>query len=788
MNFAEKKRSVPPVLAMLNERTIRSTRVRAGGIRLRRDGPVRPPWETLSPMSIARRAAALAGSANTRLEALTQRTLGSVRFLMVASGAAFIVVVNALIGYGIWQHHDRALDTARRGTEALARTLEVDTVQAIFGADQLFADIRYVLGFHPDAGTRASPKVHEYLRSRRDAFPQIVDIVVVGADGRILHHSADTNPPPVELTDRGYFRAHAQRFDAGLYIGGPVGSRVFPGTTVIPLSRRLDNPDGSFAGVLVVMVDPHHLDSRFANLRNGLRGTATLVLGDGATLVHQPDEQALLKRSIADWPELAAAIAAAREGTLVLKTPDRSGERLVSFRRVHDYPFVIVTTVPLDDALADWQRDTAAWTFIGVAMTSAIAMLTWFIAGQHRRREQDQEKLAQASRRIRGILESMVDAVVTVDARGRIETFNPAAEGMFGYTEAEAVGKSVGILIPEGFRHDHDGWMSNYHAGQTSRVIGSDREVLALRRDGSTFPMNLALSELVLDDAQEAAGRGRVFVGVIRDITLRKQRETELLAAKSQAEMANRAKSEFLANMSHELRTPLNAIIGFSEILDSEFFGELNERQKACTKDIHDSGKHLLDIVNAVLDMSKIEAGRYELNEEPLDPREAVAQCLMMVRDRAQDAGLTLDNALSEALPVVVADRRAFKQVLLNLLSNAVKFTPQGGSITIGGGVREDGSLFLSVADTGIGIAPEFMAHLFEPFRQADNSASRRYEGTGLGLSISKNFMELHGGTLTCTSQPGVGTTMTLTLPASRVRKPTPTPAPTQGSVAEAAA
>ena len=242
--------------------------------------------------------------------------------------------------------------------------------------------------------------------------------------------------------------------------------------------------------------------------------------------------------------------------------------------------------------------------------------------------------------------------------------------------------------------------------------------------------------------------------------------------------MANRAKSEFLANMSHELRTPLNAIIGFSEILDSEFFGQLNDRQKACAKDIHDSGKHLLDIVNAVLDMSKIEAGRYELNEEPLDPYEAVAQCLMMVRDRASDAGVELVNALPDAqrLPMVNVDRRAFRQVVLNLLSNAVKFTPRGGSITLSGRIREDGGLSVSVADTGIGIAPEFMAHLFEPFRQADTSSSRRYEGTGLGLSISKNFMELHGGTLTCRSTAGTGTTMTLRLPASRVIKPAPSP------------
>ncbi|WP_431862397.1 ATP-binding protein [Azospirillum sp.] len=710
----------------------------------------------------------LAERISRRLDA----ALGSVRFLMVASGAAFIAVVGGLIGYGIWQHYHEALDSVRSNARHLVRTLESDAVQRIFGVDQLFADVQYVLGIHPEAGTPASRGVHDYLRGRRDAFPQIAALVVVGADGRIRHHSDEREPPLVDLSDRPYFAVHRDRADIGLYVGPPMASRVIPGKPVIPLSRRMSGPDGGFAGVLVILVDPAYLDGSFAELRSGLRGTATLALQDGTVLAHQPATETLFAAGLAGWPALGEAVRAPggeSEGTLVLTAPD-GGERLVSFRRVHDHPLTVIATVRLDDALADWRRDSAAWAFIGVSMAGAIALLTWFVVGQHRRREQDQEKLAQASRRIRGILESMVDAVVTIDSRGRIETFNPAAEQLFGYREAEVVGESINILIPEGFRRDHGRWMRAYKPGEASRIIGADREVLAMRRGGSTFPMNLAVSELVLHDDADRE-RGRVFVGVIRDITLRKQKEAELLAAKSQAEMANRAKSEFLANMSHELRTPLNAIIGFSEILDSEFFGQLNDRQKACAKDIHDSGKHLLDIVNAVLDMSKIEAGRYELVEEPLDPFEAVAQCVMMVRDRAVGAGVTLTNRMSEAsrLPLVTVDRRAFKQVVLNLLSNAVKFTPESGSVTLSGGIAEDGSLAIAVADTGIGIAPEFMAHLFEPFRQADNSASRRYEGTGLGLSISKNFMELHGGDLTCESTVGAGTTMTLRLPAGRI-------------------
>ncbi len=443
------------------------------------------------------------------------------------------------------------------------------------------------------------------------------------------------------------------------------------------------------------------------------------------------------------------------EATIRAATPD-GPDSLISVRRMQGYPFIVVATLPSADALADWRRDTAAWTAIGAAMTIAIALLTAFVVSQHARREQDQARLAAASRRIRGILDSMLDAVVTFDAAGRIATFNRAAEIMFGESERAMIGQPIEALIPD------------------ARGGANDRDLTALRRDGHAFPVGFTVSELRLGTATAAsadaeAAAPRVFVGVIRDMTRRKQQEAELMASKTQAELANRAKSEFLANMSHELRTPLNAVIGFAEILSSGFFGSLGERQKTCVQDIHDSGEHLLEIVNAVLDMSKIDAGRYDLHEEPVESHEALAQCLMMVRDRAAGNGVDLHNHAAAAVATLWVDRRAFKQVILNLLSNAVKFTPRGGSVTIDAGADEDGGFHLTVTDTGIGIPPDFMADLFQPFRQAENSASRRFEGTGLGLSISKNFMDLHGGSLTCRSAVGAGTTMTLRLPADRV-------------------
>jgi len=231
-----------------------------------------------------------------------------------------------------------------------------------------------------------------------------------------------------------------------------------------------------------------------------------------------------------------------------------------------------------------------------------------------------------------------------------------------------------------------------------------------------------------------------------------------------QLEIANRHKSEFLANMSHELRTPLNAIIGFSEVLDERYFGELNEKQADYVKDIHSSGKHLLTLINDILDLSKIEAGRMELDVADFDLPAALQNALTLVRERAQRHGIGLDLKVDGALGNFRADERKFKQIMLNLLSNAVKFTPEGGKVSIA--AKLNGSAVeVSVSDTGVGIAPEDQAIVFEEFRQVGRDYTRKAEGTGLGLALTRRFVELHGGILSLASTPGKGSTFTFTLP-----------------------
>jgi signal transduction histidine kinase len=241
----------------------------------------------------------------------------------------------------------------------------------------------------------------------------------------------------------------------------------------------------------------------------------------------------------------------------------------------------------------------------------------------------------------------------------------------------------------------------------------------------------------------------------------------EIEVKSRELELASRHKSEFLANMSHELRTPLNAIIGFSEVLSERLFGEINEKQAEYISDILQSGQHLLSLINDILDLSKIEAGRMELELSDFNLPSTIEQTVVLVRERALRRGITLGRMVDERLGPIRADERKVKQVLLNLLSNALKFTPEGGKIDVRAAVN-DGVVEISVTDTGIGISPEDQEAVFEEFRQV-GTASKKVEGTGLGLAISRKFIELHGGKIWVTSQVGTGSTFAFTLPLQRL-------------------
>jgi PAS domain S-box-containing protein len=372
--------------------------------------------------------------------------------------------------------------------------------------------------------------------------------------------------------------------------------------------------------------------------------------------------------------------------------------------------------------------------------------------------------------RLRAVVDTAADGIITADADGVIQSWNAAAMRIFGYSAEEMLGQNVARLAAPPHAMQHDDYMRRYRLTGQAHIVGVGREVDARHRDGTQFPVELAVSEV-------AIGAARTFTGIVRDISARKRVEAELRGAKEAAEAATRAKSQFLANMSHEIRTPMNGIIGMTGLLLDT---PMSEEQREFTDTIRASADALLTIINDILDFSKIESGHLELDSHVFDLRECVEGALDLIAPRAAEKGLDLAYMIDEAAPAaLVGDVTRVRQVLVNLLGNAVKFTHHG-EVTVhvtaseapeGGGAAEAPPLMqieFAVSDTGIGIPAERMHRLFQSFSQVDASTTRQYGGTGLGLAISKRLAELMGGRMWVTSEAGHGSCFRFTIHAPR--------------------
>ncbi|MDP2310791.1 MAG: PAS domain S-box protein [Pseudomonadota bacterium] len=353
----------------------------------------------------------------------------------------------------------------------------------------------------------------------------------------------------------------------------------------------------------------------------------------------------------------------------------------------------------------------------------------------------------------RRVAESAEQGIVVTDLRGIITYANPKAAGMLGLPVEDMLGRPA------------FSWMSPDAAAGIQSALARELGVIEvyentlLRADGTELPLLISASPV-----RDEQGRVIESLGLLTDITAQKAHEAALASAKEAAESANRAKSTFLANMSHELRTPLNAVIGFAEILEGQDFGPLTPRQLAFVRHVHGAGRHLLRLVDDVLDLSKVEVGRMEIAQEPVFLEALVDATLGIVRRLAEEAGVELIAEVPDQLPSVIGDAVRLRQVLINLLSNAIKFTLPGGRVTLTVTANEDG-VRLIVSDTGIGIRAEDLGRLFREFEQISSPGGTRPEGTGLGLALTKRLVELHGGDVSVTSEPGEGSTFTVWLP-----------------------
>ncbi len=362
-----------------------------------------------------------------------------------------------------------------------------------------------------------------------------------------------------------------------------------------------------------------------------------------------------------------------------------------------------------------------------------------------------QEARRKSDRQFRDLLESAPDAMVIVDESGQIVLVNSQTLRLFGWQREELLGQPVETLVPERFRGSHPGHRRGFFANPKLRQMGAGLDLYGLRKDGSEFPVEISLSPIQTED-------GLLIASAIRDASERRQAERLLL-------QTNRLKSEFLANMSHELRTPLNGILGFSELLVDERIGPLSPKQREYIQDIHECGKHLLQLINNVLDLSKVEAGKMDVHPESFAPGALIAAVYSVIVPLARKRQITLHPPAGSLDDTVWLDPQKFKQILFNLLSNAVKFTEPGGQVHVLVEPVGPERWRLAVRDTGVGIDEADLGRLFQAFSQLDAGLARRHEGTGLGLALTRKLVELQGGRIDVQSRRGAGTTFTVQLP-----------------------
>ena len=365
------------------------------------------------------------------------------------------------------------------------------------------------------------------------------------------------------------------------------------------------------------------------------------------------------------------------------------------------------------------------------------------------------------TRELRTILDTATDGVAVLDGEGAILSLNRSAEALFGYEQADVAGESFTSLLE---RESHPAaldYLEGLKSNGVASVMNDGREFMGRARQGGSIPLYMTLGRIASSGEQK-------FCAVLRDLTPWKKVEREIEAARKDAEHASALKSDFLAKVSHEIRTPLNAILGFAEVIMEERFGPIgNERYKDYLKDIHSSGAHVMSLVNDLLDLSKIEAGKLELTFGSVDANRIVSECISLMQPQANRARVIIRSSLAQRLPNIVADERSLRQIVLNLLSNAVKFNEAGGQVIVSTALTDAGHAVIRIRDTGIGMSDSELQVAMEPFRQI--ATARRAGGTGLGLPLTKALVEANRASFTIKSKQNDGTLIEVAFPPTRV-------------------
>jgi PAS domain S-box-containing protein len=520
-------------------------------------------------------------------------------------------------------------------------------------------------------------------------------------------------------------------------------------------TTQLDGGTGKRLGILVAAYDFGTIDNFAGDFARAQRVNITVTDQRGVVVASPggPISELVSRR---DDPGIRGALAGRSR---VRERESGDGDVLAAYAPIPTIGWTVSAEVPARVALA--QVEDLRSTVVAIATVLALVLiggllLHAFTLRERRRAEaalhEEEEETRTVRSHMAAIVDGSEDAILSKELDGTIISWNNAAERLYGYRAGEIIGKNISTLAPPNKVHEIEELLGRIRQGE--RV--DHFETIRVRKDGSHVPVSLTMSPIKGSEGQVIGAST-----IARDITERAQAAEALQAAKSEAEVANRAKSEFLSRMSHELRTPLNAVLGFAQLLEMD---DLSEEQRENLREIAKGGRHLLDLINEVLDLASIETGRLALSLEPVAVADVVEESRRLIAPLASERGIELVGGDGCGELHVLADRQRLKQVLLNILANAVKYHREAGRATVACETQDD-SVVIRVSDTGPGIPPESMARLFTPFDRLGAEGSD-VEGTGLGLSLAKSLVEAMGGRLSIQSAMGHGTTAIVELPA----------------------
>jgi PAS domain S-box-containing protein len=676
---------------------------------------------------------------------------------LIALAAVLVVTIVAVTVAILWHFRNKALDDAERQIRNLNRVLAEQTARSVEHVDFILRSLVERIQSERAAGGGDDPALQGRMHALIADTPQIRTMIVVDAEGRVTQSSTGQK---VYVGDRPHFMAQRDGTTAEPYISKPFVTRLDE-KVAVSLSRRLQTPGGAFAGMVATSLDPGYFNDLYRSIELGNASTIALFRSDGVCLIQYPDGPTAEDVPFAHGPGVPF-LAGALSGLYRDRDPRNDAERFVSFHRVANLPLVSVVSVTTDTILKDWRREVRLFSAGAVVVAAVLCLLLFLLATEVRRRDALGEALRVNEERFRNFAEASSDWFWEQDADLRFTYLSNAVFSKSGLAVADHIGKTRQEVVHRGVTAEQ--WR-HHQADLDARRPFRDFRFQRVALDGSVRHISISGTP-VFDDG----GRFSGYSGNARDITDQIVAEQSLREAKAEAEGASRTKGEFLAVISHELRTPLNAIIGFSDVISREILGPIGTvKYREYAGDILTAGRHLLGLINNILDMSKIEARKMELAEEVVELDQLAEGCIKILGPQAAVGGVRLSLDLAADLPRLRADAMRLKQIVLNLLSNAVKFTPAGGRVTLSARRAAAGAIEIAVADTGIGMNDSEIDLALQPFRQIESAMARKHEGTGLGLPLVKAFTELHGGAFELSSVHGEGTVARVTLPASRV-------------------